>query len=290
MISLNAEPLLINRFLLGEGPCFNDTTGELSWVDIKTGTLNIYDFSGNLRQVQTGQYLGAAIPVKSGGYVALMTTGVYLMNESGLIKKINQPKELTIYQRFNDAKCDAAGRLWSGSMPLFPTRFRDGGSLFRFETDGSYEVVLDNPTVPNGMAWSINNKTMYFIDTATHGVDAFEYDYINGSVTNRKRIIKITDGVPDGMTIDSEGMLWIAIWGSGTVCRFCPDDGELLCKVKVPALNVTSCCFGGAQSSILYITTSCEEEQSNSLAGCVFKVDTGVTGLPTHKYDYQAIN
>lgn len=279
-----AYPVLSRRFILGEGPCYDLAHGVLSWVDIKMGTLFQLDAEMNLRETQVGQYLGAAIPTMQGHYVALMTTGVYLMNDTELLRKIYAPEGLLLHQRFNDAKCDPKGRLWAGTMSLFPGKPWEG-KLYRFIGMKSQTIALTDMGTPNGMAWSADGKTMYFIDTATRSVDAFDYNPELGNITRRRQIIRLEEGFPDGMTIDAEGMLWVAVWGIGEVRRYDPRSGQCLSSICVPAPNVTSCCFGGIDLQTLYITTSAEHMENVPLAGCVFAVKCDVQGTETVKFN-----
>ena len=212
------------KCLLGEGPCYDEKTGILSWVDIKTGTL-YKKKEGRVTSIQTGQYLGAAVPADSGNYVGVLTTGIYLITDK-TIHKIYTLNEFHDFQRANDAKCDAEGRLWLGSMPLFEDDMDKGGNLYCYSMKAGCRLMLGGTKISNGMAWSRDGQTMYYIDSARKQVDAFDYDMQNGMIGNRRKVIEIPVGVPDGMTIDEEGMLWIALWGTGSVGRFCPITGK----------------------------------------------------------------
>lgn len=277
------QPLLERRFVLGEGPCYDGETGELSWVDIKLGALMILDRESKLHEVQVGQYLGAAIPTVQGNFVALMTDGVYLMNRERLLKKLYSPEGLEMGMRFNDAKCDVRGRLWAGTMPLFKEP-KPIGRLYRFDGENSQQTMVTEIGTSNGIAWSLDGRTMYYIDTNSRGVDAFDFDNDDGTISNRRRIITVDKGLPDGMTIDAEGKLWVALWGGGEVRRYDPSSGECIGKVIVPSKNTTSCCFGGDDLETLYITTSGEGFDDPD-AGKVYFVNVGVKGTPTVKFD-----
>lgn len=277
------EPLMERRFVLGEGPCYDMETGELSWVDIKLGALLILNKSGELKEIQVGQYLGAAIPTEQGNFVALMTDGVYLMNRERLLKKLYCPEGMELGMRFNDAKCDAKGRLWAGTMPLFKEP-APVGKLYRFDGVNRQQTMVEGIGTSNGLAWSLDGKTMYYIDTNAHGVDAFDYDMETGDIANRRRIINVDKGFPDGMTIDAEGKLWVALWRGSEVRRYDPATGECIGKVEVPAVNTTSCCFGGDDLMTLYITTSGEGFDDPG-AGRIYSVRCGVEGTPTTKFD-----
>lgn len=281
MQRFQAEPISPRRHILAEGPCYRRDTGILSWVDIKAGALHLRERDGSLGQVQVGQYLGAAIPARSGRYVGMMATGVYLFNREGLVRKVCQPEDMALNHRFNDAKCDPRGRLWGGVMTISTRRPPELGQLYRFTPQGKAETVLTGLGIPNGMAWSADGRTMYFINTPSGGVDAMDYDPDTGAVGNRRRVVSVTGGGPDGMTIDAEDRLWVAVWGGSQVRRYDPQSGEQLAAVDVPARAVSSCCFGGEDLQTLYITTSGEPEPDNPMAGCVFAVRVPVTGTET---------
>lgn len=287
---IQAEPIGPRRYILGEGPCYDPASGRLTWVDIKAGAMHILESDGSSAEVQVGQYLGAAIPARSGLYVGLMATGVYMFDMHGLVRKVCQPADMALNHRFNDAKCDPAGRLWGGVMSISTRSPREPGQLYRFAPDGTPETVITGTGIANGMAWTRDGKTMYFIDTTTGGVDALDYDMETGTASNRRRAVTVTGGGPDGMNIDSEDMIWVAVWGGRQVRRYDPRTGELLMAVDVPANAVSSCCFGGSDLKTLYITTSGEMEPDNPLAGCVFAARIPVAGTPTVLFDDSALS
>lgn len=268
-----AKLLTGGGYLLAEGPAYDPERNVLSWVDIKGCTLYRRDASGTVRATQVGQYLGAALPMENGEYLGVMTTGLYVIGEERL-RLLCRPEELRDFQRANDAKADPCGRAWFGTMPLFsgPGMY---GDLYCY--DGKRcRRVLTGLGVPNGMAWSLDGKTMYFIDTLTRGVDAFDYDLRSGEIGNRRRVIGV-EGLPDGMCIDRDGMLWVALWGSGCVGRFDPSNGRQLARVPVPAKNVSSCCFAGEHLERLVITTS-GEGFADGLSGSLFVADVETCG------------
>lgn len=275
-----AEPIGRTRFLLGEGPCYQAETGVLSWVDIKGATLWHMDVRGETRSLQTGQYLSAAIPTDHGRYVLMMTTGAYLANDQGLVRKLGKPNDLTIFQRFNDAKCDNQGRLFAGTMPLFDIPREKDAGLYAMSPGGIFSPVMTHINVSNGMAWTRTGERMYFADTGIKTIYAFDYDIKTGRATHYQIAFEMED-FPDGMTIDEEGMLWIALWGGAAVVRVNPQNGRTIGRVSVPARNVTSCCFGGQSHNILYITTSCETEPFNPMAGRLYRASLPMSGAPT---------
>jgi sugar lactone lactonase YvrE len=213
-----------------------------------------------------------------------MTTGLYCLSiDAEHFELLANSMPPNLRQRYNDAKCDASGRLWCGTMSLFGRTTE--GALYQVRGDGSRQTVLQDIGISNGLAWSQDNKTMYYIDSMTYGVDAFNFNLQKGLISERRRVIDISSGLPDGMTIDAEGMLWVAIWGESCVRRYNPIDGALLDIVEIPSKFVTSCCFGGVDMDTLYITTSAEREMENKGAGCVYCLKPGVKGFPSVPFD-----
>jgi len=199
--------------------------------------------------------------------------------------------------RFNDGKCDPHGRLWVGTM----AENCEGkeGSLICFNPDKSYTVERQNVGISNGLAWTADNKIMYFIDTPTCNIFAFDFDVNSGKITNERVAVHVDEkeagGKPDGMTIDSAGCLWVAIYGGGKVIKFDPQTGKEEGQIVVPSQNVTSCCFGGPNLNTLYITTSRGDDNDNSkypeaggLFSYSFPFSTGIVGVPMHRFNLKS--
>ncbi|HEX3007143.1 MAG TPA: SMP-30/gluconolactonase/LRE family protein, partial [Bacteroidales bacterium] len=208
--------------------------------------------------------------------------GVYAYNlKNHKAKLLVSPERELKENRFNDGKCDPAGRFWVGSIGP-----RYQASLYRITADGNCTKMLDSVSTSNGIVWTSDRKTMYYIDTSTGKVRAFDYDYTSGNISNPRVVIKFPAGMgaPDGMSIDSEGKLWIAHWGGACVGRWDPESGEMIAKVDVAAPHVTSCAFGGSNLDTLYITTArtgLSEEQLKKYpdSGKVFVANPGITGV-----------
>jgi sugar lactone lactonase YvrE len=279
---------------LGEGAIWHPAENKLYWVDIDGKILHIYDpLSRTDKAIPVGQRIGTVVPVQtSPGYIGVLVAlqnGVHKINtETGKLSFMVNPLPDSS-MRFNDGKCDPAGRFWVGSLALDSRR--RGASLYRIDTDGSVHEMLDSVSISNGIVWSLDKKTMYYNDTPTLTVQAFDYDDRTGNISNRRVAVKIPrgSGAPDGMTIDAEGMLWIALWGGNCVARFNPLTGELLKKIMVPAPNVSSCAFGGKDLGTLYITTarawvSPEKLKEFPLSGGLFAVNPGVKGVKAEVY------
>lgn len=284
------EPALVldSQATLGEGAIWHADTGQLFFVDIEKKKLHRYHPKKDiLRTIDVEGRIGTVV-MKEGNsnkVIAAMQHGIYELDlEDGASTFLANPLAGMKQMRYNDGKCDPAGRFWVGTMHL-ESRPK-AGALYRMEVDGTVEQVRDSVTVSNGIIWSLDQQTMYYIDTPTHCVQAYEYSLSTGHITNPRTVITIPEdtGHPDGMTIDEEGMLWIALWGGKSVGCWNPQTGKQLLKIDVPALHVTSCAFGGDDLSTLYITTARQGLSSEQLhqypnSGGLFSVKPGTRGV-----------
>ncbi|HRN58428.1 MAG TPA: SMP-30/gluconolactonase/LRE family protein, partial [Agriterribacter sp.] len=263
---------------------------KLYWVNIEGRTLHIYDpLTKEDQSFLVNERVGTVVPVKSGGALVALQNGIHFINtQTGRLRFIVNP--LTNNNiRFNDGKCDPSGRFWVGSMHL---AFTEGAaSLYRMDTDKTVHKMLEGVTVSNGIAWTKNKKTMYYVDSHLRSIDAFDYNDADGSIVNRRKVVALPegDGSPDGITLDAEGKIWAALWGANAVGRFDPQTGGLLQKIEVPAPNVSSCAFGGKDLDTLYITTArgaLSEAQlaAYPLSGGLFSVKPGVKGVAAEFY------
>ncbi len=271
---------------LGEGPVWDARGGELLWVDIIRKKIHAWrPAAGRHREFTADQPVGAIVPRASGGAIAAIGQGfAYVDLDDGEIHPFADLGLTDPSIRMNDAKCDRQGRFWAGTMS--ETLAEGAGALYRLDTDGTLALVVPGVTVSNGLDWSPDNATMYFIDTLRHGVDAFAFDAATGSVSNRRRLIDIDerDGLPDGLTVDADGYIWVALCFGSEVRRYAP-DGRLDAVVRLPVTMATSCTFGGEGYRTLYITTgrsalSDTDRARQPLAGSVFATTPGVEGLP----------
>jgi sugar lactone lactonase YvrE len=191
--------------------------------------------------------------------------------------------------RFNDGKCDPAGRFLAGTMD--DAEVEASGSLYSLALDGTVKTLLTGLRISNGLAWSPDHRTFYHIDTPTHLVTAYDYDLATGDIANPHTAITVSSelGWPDGMTSDMEGMLWVAMWGGAKLTRWNPVTGQLLENISFPALNVSSCAFGGSDLTDLYVTSarkgmSAEELEQYPLSGGLFRIKTNIQGMPTFTF------
>lgn len=286
-----AELLYEAKATLAEGPGWNEKRQDLLWVDIEKGEVHRFDpATGTDRTWQIGSRVGFAVDTTRGDVIAGTQKGLVRLNLSiGDVALLTDPEADLPNNRFNDGKCDPKGRLWAGSMSVEETE--GAGSFYRIHPDLKAEKAFRSVTISNGIAWSPDSKTMYYIDTPTVRVDAFDYDPETGSIHNRRPVIRIPEGVgfPDGMTIDREGMLWIAMWAGWSVTRWNPSTGEMIGKIELPVEKVTACCFGGTRCDRLYITTASrdltdEDRKLQPLAGSLFLAEPGVRGFPAAEF------
>ncbi len=284
--SSEVELVIDSKSELGEGAIWNYRTGELMWVNIKGKILNFYNpASGLNKEMLTGQMVGTVVPAESGQVLVALQNGIYSLDpETGTKKLLTDPEADKPDNRFNDGKCDPAGRLWAGTMSLVGAK--QAGALYRFDPDTSVHKMVDGVGTSNGIVWSADKTKMYYIDTPTRQVMGYDYDNETGAISHPKVAVEIPEGAgyPDGMTIDEEDNLWVALWGGSAVACFDPENGELIRKIEVPAKNVTSCAFGGNDLGTLYITTARESTSDEDLqkfphAGGVFKIRPGVKGV-----------
>lgn len=277
---------------LGEGPCWDARNNLLYWVDIERFELHLYNPATKTdRAINVGQHIGAAVVRQSGGLLVALREGFYQLDpDTEQLTKIVDPEADQPENRFNDGKCDPAGRFWAGTLFLPETEPELGG-LYCLDTNLQVQRKVDKVSISNGLAWSADEQTMYFIDSPTRQCFAFDYDKASGEIGNRRVVVEIPEGEgwPDGMTIDAEGMLWIALWDGWCVRRYNPNNRELLDEIKVPVARPTSAVFGGANLETLYITSartrlSAEALAEQLLAGGIFKANPGVRGTPTREF------
>ena len=275
---------------LGEGPMWDPRSACLYFVDILRGHVHRFEpATSALRRYEIGRMVGAVAPAEGDEVMLAVQDGfARLDTHSGAITAVAEIDAASPDLRFNDGKCDPAGRLWAGTMALDE---RPGaGALYRLDPDGGVHCMVRDLTISNGLDWSDDGSAMYFIDSPTRSIDIFDFDLASGAIRNRRSFVRIPrgEGVPDGMTLDVEGHVWVALWGGGAVHRYAP-DGRRDMVVRVPTRYPTSCAFGGADLSDLYITTAHikltpQERAEQPHAGGVFVVRPGPTGRPPNRF------
>lgn len=266
--------------LLGEGPFWDDKLQRLLWVDIIAGDIHEWYPADNRHTVtHFPLQLGAVIPDDHGLFIAASDRGIVRINPATKeITVLADPEAHLPDNRFNDGKCDPLGRFWAGTMDAVKQQSA-AGSLYMLDNTGQLSTKIRDVTCSNGMAWSSDQQTFYYIDSPTRQIHAFDFEKYSGSISNRRVIIEIppSDGLPDGMTIDRAGMLWVALWGGWKVACWNPHSGNKLDEILLPVSQVTSCTFGGADLTDLYITSARtglgkQEQLQQPLAGSLFVV------------------
>lgn len=292
MPSPTADLVLDLAANLAEGPVWNASMRRLHFVDITAGRIHTWDpDSGELQKTDVAMMAGCVVPRERGGLVAALANGIWTVDVvSGERDFVVAPPEHDAARcRFNDGKCDPQGRLWAGTMGL---KAEPGaGGLYCFSGGTESRRALSDVTISNGLAWAPDGKTMYYIDSPTRRVDAFEFEPESGAIRRRRTAIELPAGpdLPDGCTIDAEGMLWIAHWGGSKVTRWDPQRGLHLATVSVAAPHVSSCAFGGDDLRTLYITTARQGLDPARLSawpksGGIFACRPGVQGRPTDMF------
>ena len=275
---------------VGEAPHWDEPTKTLLFVNLTGGSVFRYGQAGaELASFSVGQEVGAAVPRRGGGLVLAVRDGIAVASDTGESFEVAAPVERDIRgNRMNDAKCDPAGRLLAGTTAFDFTPH--SAALYCVEPDWSFRRIVGGVTQSNGIAWSPDGSQLYFIDSATQGIDVFDYDAGTGSVGNRRRLITIerTHGVPDGMTTDSQGNLWVACFGGAAVRCFSPAGGQLD-EVLFPVTQVTSCTFGGADLADLYVTSAAYRLSGSQLqkephAGATFVCRPRAVGMPASSF------
>ena len=288
-----AELALDAQAQLGEGAIWHAQAQRLYWVDIVKGEVHIYDpHSGADWMIDVGQSVGTVVPRQKGGLMVAVKAGFASLDlESGALTVVASPEPDLPMNRFNDGKCDPAGRFWAGTMDTVNPVLPGAGSLYCLDADHKVRRAVSPVAISNGLAWSADKATFYFIDSLAQSVDAFDYDDETGEIRNRRTVISIAKetGLPDGMTIDAEGMLWVALWGTGRVGRWNPADGKLVQSVEVPASQTTACAFGGPNLDELYITSARVGLNAAALAGephagGLFRARPGVRGVEAFEF------
>jgi sugar lactone lactonase YvrE len=283
---MRAELILDAKAILGEGPAWDSKTQTLYWLDILEKRI----YAGTRILAQLDDLVCCIAPRKNGNLLVGTRLGFADLNPDSVQLTVlaSLDSELPT-NRLNDGKCDPAGRFLAGTMDV--NEKYPNGALYSFDGK-NITHLLDGVTISNGLAWSVDHKTFYYIDTPTREIKAFDYDLSSGQIANPRVAIHIPEslGWPDGMTSDTDGNLWIALWGGAQVTKWNPSTGKLLEQIPVPALHTSSCVFGGKDMNELYIT-SARKNMSEAdlkkypLSGGLFKVETNTAGMPTFEFE-----
>ncbi|NWF63836.1 MAG: SMP-30/gluconolactonase/LRE family protein [Chloroflexi bacterium] len=281
---MNLELCFDAKAMLGEGPAWDEKAQTLYWVDILKKRI----YAGSQLLAELDEYIGCLAPCKNGNLIlgkrASFTDFDLASSQQTVLASVNE----SATNRMNDGKCDPAGRFLAGTMDMNekdPT-----GSVYSFD-GASIKTLFRDVTISNGMAWSPDYKTFYYIDTPACEVRAYDYDLKTGEIANRRKAFDVPNslGWADGMTSDVQGNLWIAMWGGARVTRWNPNTGQLLEQFPVPALQPSCPVFGGKDLNELYVTSARKDMseadlQKYPLSGALFKAVTKYEGMPTFEF------
>ena len=274
------------RNVLGESPAWSAREQALYWVDIPAKRLHRLNWNSKLEQSWLlPELVSAVVPRASGGVVLALEKRVVVFDiDSEQLETLCSP-DSNPDNRSNDARCDALGRLWLGTMQNNLGSNGEGkditqrsGSLYRIQADGGVLEMLTGVGISNGLAWSPDSTTMYFADSLENHMAAFDFDLELGTISNKRLFSSFDRGVPDGSSVDSEGFLWNARWGGSCLVRFSP-DGQVDRVLELPVTQPSSCTFGGENLELLFVTSaSLGLSQNNSLEGAILALDVGARG------------
>ncbi|MES2414868.1 MAG: SMP-30/gluconolactonase/LRE family protein [Pseudomonadota bacterium] len=281
--------------ILGEVPLWCERTKKIWWIDLRRPALQSYDPATGKHSAQrmpADMVIGAIAMRKEGGFLLATNTGFYFFNpDDGMPPEpLINPEAHLPGMRLNDGKCDRRGRFWCGSM--LDGKREPVGTLYKLNTDLTCEAMHGGIVVPNSVAWSLDDKTMYLADTHNQVIWSFDYDLDDGAISN-KRVFKDWThqlGRPDGSTVDSEGFLWNCMVAVGQVVRLAP-DGRVDRVIQLPISNATCPAFGGEDLRTLYVTSNSQRLTAaqlarEPLAGSLFAIDVGVAGVAEPRFGH----
>lgn len=276
---MKPELVVKTRAEVGEGPIWDLRTQTLLWVDITGSAIHRYD--PRTRQnttIQTGVHVGAVSVRASGGLVLAAADGFRGLDSDGTQSLLVGVEHDNPAMRMNDGKCDRRGRFWAGTMAYDEAGPSGLGSLYRLDPDLQVTQMVEGVSISNGIDWSPDDCLMYFIDSRSQTVDVFDFDVDEGSIQNRRTLIEVDAaiGLPDGMTVDAKGDLWVAMWGGARISRYGP-DGTPREVFQLPVSQTSSCGFGGPKLDRLYVTTAARgvSEDTEPDAGSLYRIPVG---------------
>lgn len=260
-----------------EGPLWHPLENCLYWTDIFAGKMYRYRFDTETHeQIYEGESVGGFTIQSDGSLLLFKARGViehWIEGKTTLVADIPEAN----FTRFNDTIADPLGRVFCGTMATAD----QSGNLYRLDLDGRLVKVLETVSIPNGMAFTPDRKGFYFTDSTKGQIYLFDYDIDSGTISNQRTVVSVTEGEPDGLTVDTEGYLWSARWDGSHLFRFSP-EGEEVMRIPFPAKKVTSVTFGSPYYDKMFITTAGGGDRATegSGAGAIFQLELGITGLP----------
>ena len=290
---MSTDPFILNnvfqaRARLGEGPCWHQQAQLLYWVDIYNHRVHQFDPATDAHQFfNVGEVIGCLAPAGHNRLIMAQRSSLaFLDTSNGEVTQILSMEDQHPDIRFNDGKCDAMGRFWFGSMSVAGAK----ACLYRYDPDGSLHLLETGLTVSNGLGWSPDEQTFYLTDSPLKTIYAYDFDLESGKIGNRRVFVDLTAEpfYPDGLTVDRSGCIWSAMWDGWCVIRFDPSGREMM-RVQMPVQRPTSCTFGNADLTTLYITTASvglseAEIQKSFYSGDLFSLSTNTSGMPAHHF------
>jgi sugar lactone lactonase YvrE len=286
MTAAAVELVLDARAELGEGPRWDARAQRLLWVDIMRGRVHAFRPGHSAcRSVDVGRPVGALACTADGGIVLAVAGGFARLDwESGQVRMLAAVEADRPQNRMNDGACDPAGRFWAGTMAL--DEGPGAGALYRLDPDGTVRTMLTEVSISNGIDWSLDARRMYYVDSPTRRIDVFDFEARSGAIANRRTFVELPPaaGFPDGLTVDADGFVWLALWGGAALHRYDP-EGARERIVPLPVTHPTSCAFGGTDLDELYVTSarrplSADERARQPMAGGLLRLRPGVVGRP----------
>src|SRR5450759_79866 len=278
---LRPSPMPLPAAELGESACWDPAAGILYWVDSPAGLVHRLDASGEHASWDIGRPVGVVVPRAAGGLAIGAGDGFLALDPAtGTVTRLATAEPGKPGNRMNDGACDRAGRFYAGTMAADESPGQ--GALYRLDPDHGVTRLCTGVGISNGIGWSPDERLMYYVDSLAYRADVFDYDATTGAISGRRPFASLgeADVVPDGLAVDVEGGVWVALWGGGMIQRYSA-DGRPAGVVQLPAARVTSCAFGGPGLDQLYITTA---DGPGSSAGALFTCRAPVAGLATHPY------
>lgn len=285
---LTVEPVCDVVSELGEGPRWDPERCVLAWLDVPQRLMHRIDLEGAVTSTSLSARVSAiGLCISGCRYVAATEFGFGLIDPAtGCVQPIARVEEGE-RARMNDGGVDPAGRFFAGSVSAISEQAN--GSLHCLRPDGSVQRVLGNVRLSNGIGWSADGKTMYYVDTLRRSLDRFDYDIASCALRERRTVAAFRDSnvLPDGLCLDAEDHIWVALWGGGAVHCY-EATGELLQIVRVPCRDVTACIFGGRDNETLYITSAATDDDNSPCAGTLFACSVGIRGANVARFDDRA--
>lgn len=268
------------KCIVGEGPVWDKENNRLLFLDIRGQFIMSVDNStGKTQKIDLPQRIGCFVLTEKGDILAGLTDGVYLIDKQGNITLAHQPIKIK-GDRFNDGKAGPDGAFYLGTSAV------DGNGAFYRLKDGVLTELFEGVACSNGLDWTHDGKKMYYIDTPRQMIEIFDFDVNNSTLSNRRKFMDIPKdwGLPDGMTLDSDGNLWVALWDGTCVIQIDKDTKEIINKIEVPCPRASCCAFGGENLDELFITTAAFGDEQNEMSGKTFKLKVNARGAKVYKY------